>query len=59
MRTMFMDDVPDGDTTPVKVPVALSAAVGLTLAATLLVGVMPNLVADLADHATFTLSLGL
>lgn len=58
MRTMFMDDVPDGDTTPVKIPVALAAAVGITLAATLVVGVMPNLAADLADHATFALSLG-
>lgn len=58
MRTMFMDDVPDGDTTPVKIPVALAAAVGITLAATLVVGLLPNLAADLADHATFALSLG-
>ena len=58
MRTMFMDDVPDGDTTPVKIPVALAAAVGVTLAATLVVGILPNLVADLAEHATFAFSLG-
>ena len=58
MRTMFMDDVPDGDLTPIKIPVALAAAVGVTLAATLVVGILPNLVADLAEHATFALSLG-
>jgi len=58
MRTMFMDDVPDGDVTPVRVPFSLGAAVGLTLAATLVVGFVPNLVADLAQHATFALSPG-
>ena len=58
MRTMFMDDVPDGDTTPVRVPPALVAAVGITVVATLVVGFLPGLVGDLADHATFALSLG-
>ncbi len=58
MRTMFIDDVPDGDTTPVRVPPALLAAVGVTVIATLVVGVYPDLVGDLADHATFAFSLG-
>ena len=58
MRTMFMDDVPDGDTTAVKVPVALTAAVGITLAVTLVAGFVPGLIGDLADYATFGLSLG-
>lgn len=58
MRTMFIDDVPDGDTTPVRVPPALAAAVGITLVATLVVGFLPGLVGDIAEHATFALSLG-
>ena len=32
--------------------------VGVTLPATLVVGILPNLVADLAEHATFAFSLG-
>jgi NADH-quinone oxidoreductase subunit N len=53
MRTMFMDDVPDGDRTPVRIPVALGAAVGMALVATLVIGVIPSTVADIADGATF------
>ena len=53
MRTMFMDDVPDGDVTPVRTPLPLMAAVGITVVATLVVGFLPGLVADLADGATF------
>lgn len=52
MRTMFMDDVPDGDTSPIKIPVPLGAAVSLCFAATLLLGVAPGLVADMADGAS-------
>ncbi len=58
MRTMFMDDVPDGDVTPVKVPVALTAAVGLTVIVTVVAGFLPGLFSDLAEQATFALSLG-
>ena len=58
MRTMFMDDVPDGDLTPVKIPVSLLAAVGITLALTLVVGFLPGIAADLAEHATFSLAAG-
>lgn len=53
MRTMFMDDAPDGDVSPVHPPVALVAAVVLTAVATIGLGVFPGLVADLADGATF------
>ncbi len=53
MRTMFMDDVPDGDRTPVNIPVPLGAAVALTLVATLVIGVVPGAVADIANGATF------
>src|SRR5690606_9977869 len=34
MRAMFMDDAPDGDVTPVKLPVPLVAAVAITVVAT-------------------------
>ena len=53
MRTMFMDDVPDGDMTPIKTPVPLFAAVGLAVVATMVFGIVPGLVADLAQGATF------
>jgi len=52
MRTMFMDDVPDGDLTPIKIPVPLGAAVGLAFCATMVVGIVPGTVADLANGAT-------
>jgi NADH-quinone oxidoreductase subunit N len=59
VRTMFMDDAPDGDLTPVKVPAALSTALVLTVGATMVVGVMPGLVLDLADKASFAFAAGL
>lgn len=58
VRTMFMDDPPDGDTTPVRIPVALVAAVTLTVVATLVVGVLPGLVSDVADGAVFAFGAG-
>ncbi len=58
MRTMFMDDVPDGDTTPIKIPVPLTAAVTITVAATVIVGFAPGFVADLAEGAQFALRAG-
>ncbi|MGI8754382.1 MAG: NADH-quinone oxidoreductase subunit N [Acidimicrobiales bacterium] len=57
VRTMFMDDVPDGDTMPVRLPVSLAAAVGLTVVATLVVGILPGIVSHVADGAV-TLGLG-
>jgi NADH-quinone oxidoreductase subunit N len=53
VRTMFMDDAPHGDVTPVRTPVPLGAAVAITVVATLVVGVVPGVVADLAKGATF------
>ena len=54
-RTMFMDEPPDGDRAPIAVPVPLVAAVGLAVAATLVVGFAPGIVGNLASHATFAL----
>ncbi len=59
MRAMFFDDVPDGDVSPIKVPSALLGAISLSLVATLVVGVLPHLVLDLADKATFARIPGL
>lgn len=53
MRVMFMDDVPDGDHTPIKVPIPIGAVVTVCLIATLVVGALPGLVSDLAQGATF------
>jgi NADH-quinone oxidoreductase subunit N len=48
-RCMWAEEAPDGDLTPVKVPVSLVAALGLTAALTLLFGVFPNLVSEVSD----------
>ena len=53
MRTMFMDDAPDGDTAPVHPPVALAATVILTSIVTIGLGIYPGVVTDLAKGATF------
>ena len=55
VRTMFMDDVPDGDTTPVQIPFSLGLVVGLAVIGSLVVGFLPQLVGHLADGATFAL----
>jgi len=57
MRTMFMDDPVDGDVTPIKIPVPLRAAVLITGIATIVLGVLPGLVARLSDGATFLTAL--
>jgi NADH-quinone oxidoreductase subunit N len=52
-REMFMNPVPDGDTTRVQVPAALTASLALCAVATLAFGAFPNLVARLGDAALF------
>lgn len=58
MRTMFIDDAPDGDHTPVRVPVPLVAAMAISAVVTVALGFLPGLAADLADTATFALIAG-
>jgi NADH-quinone oxidoreductase subunit N len=53
VRFMFMQDAPDGDVTPIRVPASLSIALVLTVAITLVYGVVPGVVA----HFTDTVSL--
>lgn len=55
VRTMFMDDVPDGDRTPVAIPFSLGLVVTLSVLATLVVGFIPGAVGHLAHGAVFAL----
>ncbi len=43
---MWADEAPDGDVAPVRVPASLSSALVLTVAATIVFGVLPGLVGD-------------
>ncbi len=49
LRTMWADDAPDGDVTPIRVPASLLAAMGLTAFATLAFGILPGLFNNIAD----------
>ena len=49
MREMWMNPAPDGDTLPIKVPQALTAALGITVLATLALGIIPNVVLRFGD----------
>lgn len=51
-RQMWMNDSPDGDKTPIKVPVSLRAAVALSVVATVVFGVS-NVATRLGDLANF------
>ena len=48
-RQMWMEPVPDGDDTPIRVPAPLGAALVLTVTATLVIGVLPNIVLRFGD----------
>jgi NADH-quinone oxidoreductase subunit N len=58
MRVMWMDAPPDGDTTPVVTPAPISAALAITAAGTLVLGVLPGLVLRFADLDDLTGALG-
>ena len=45
MRVIWMDDVPDGDITPIRTPAPIVAALVITAVGTIVLGVLPNLVA--------------
>src|SRR3954452_8077342 len=51
-RHMWMNPVPDGDRTPVRIPAPLTAALALTVIAVVVIGVYPQLVAHLGDVAS-------
>jgi NADH-quinone oxidoreductase subunit N len=52
-QLMWMQPVPDGDTTPIRVPPALTAALAICAVATLAIGIVPGTIGELADLATF------
>jgi NADH-quinone oxidoreductase subunit N len=45
LRVVWMDEVPDGDTSPVNPPAPIVAALAITVIGTIVVGVLPNIVA--------------
>ena len=54
-QAMWMQPVPDGDRTPVRVPPALAGALAICVIFTVAVGVAPQLVGRVGDMATFAL----
>jgi NADH-quinone oxidoreductase subunit N len=52
MRIMWMEDAPDGDVTPIRVPWSLTAALVLTVGVTIVWGVLPGLVTHFTDPIT-------
>ena len=58
LRVVWVEDVPDGDTTPINPPAPITAALGITAAGTLLLGVLPGLVARFGDVQDLTGALG-
>jgi NADH-quinone oxidoreductase subunit N len=51
-RLMWMNPVPDGDRTPIRVPASLQAALGLTVVVVVVIGIYPQLFARLGDVAS-------
>jgi NADH-quinone oxidoreductase subunit N len=51
-RLMWMNPVPDGDRTPIRVPASLQAALALTVLVVVVIGIYPQLFAHLGDVAS-------
>ena len=58
MREMWMRPAPDGDETPVRVPGSLVAALAITGIATLVLGVLPNLITRFGELSDLTGAFG-
>jgi NADH-quinone oxidoreductase subunit N len=58
MRQMWMNEPPDGDVTPVATPQPVAAALAITGAGTVVLGVLPGLVMRFADLQDLTGALG-
>ncbi len=58
MREMWMKPAPDGDTTPIKTPPALLAALAITGASAMVLGLLPSLVLRFGDLRDLTGALG-
>ena len=49
-KTMWFDDAPDGDESPVKIAPAIRTALVITIVATIVFGTLPGLISDAAQH---------
>ena len=58
MREMWMKPVPDGDSSPIRTPPSLVAALVITGTGTLVLGVLPGLVLRFGDLSALTGALG-
>jgi NADH-quinone oxidoreductase subunit N len=58
LRVVWVDEVPDGDITPIEPPAPITAAIGITVIGTLVVGVLPGLLARFGDIQDLTGALG-
>jgi NADH-quinone oxidoreductase subunit N len=58
MREMWMNEPPDGDRTPIVTPPPVSAALFITTAGMLVVGILPGLVMHFADLQDLSGALG-
>jgi NADH-quinone oxidoreductase subunit N len=52
IRVMWMDEAPDGDRSPIKVPASLSFALIITMAVTVVWGVFPGALTHFTDQVT-------
>ncbi len=50
-RQMWFQDAPEGETTPIKVPFSVTAALGISVLGTLAFGIFPGLVTHFGDVA--------
>ena len=58
MREIWMKPVPDGDITPIVTPSSVQAALVITCGATIVLGVLPDLVGRFGDLSDLTGALG-
>jgi NADH-quinone oxidoreductase subunit N len=45
LRTAWMDEAPDGDTSPVRAPSPIGAAIAISALGTIVLGILPNIIA--------------
>jgi NADH-quinone oxidoreductase subunit N len=57
-REMWMRPVPDGDRTPVRVPVPVLLALAMTAITTVVIGIVPNVFAHVGNLASLAHALG-
>jgi NADH:ubiquinone oxidoreductase subunit 2 (subunit N) len=54
-RRMWADEVPDGDTTPIRVPSSLQSALAITVVLTLLFGFLPQAIGHFTEGTLIAL----